>query len=143
MTRHGDNPFVRYGLDPTEDLGAITERLRELAEDAASPEEREAIRAAWEALTRSPMRRLELALDVSPALPPVPRPLSDDEGEGASAHEPTLADLLAPAPLAPRLGPVTAEEARVLRVELGFLVRADEAEATGPLPAPSGGGSKR
>jgi hypothetical protein len=145
VTRRSDNPFLRHGLDPTEDLGAITERLRELAEDAADPAERDEIRAAWEALTRSPMRRFELALDVSPAPPPVP--VTPEASVVEEPFEPRLADLLTPGPVTPRLGPMTIEEARTLRVELGFLVREDEAKATGPIgQAPRGardGGAKR
>ena len=42
-----DNPFERYGLDPRDGIVAITQRLKELAEDATDPAERERIRAAW------------------------------------------------------------------------------------------------
>lgn len=147
MSRRKDNPFIRYRLDPTQDLATVTERLRELAEDANDPEERDAIRAAWEALTKSPMRRFELALGVSPAPPPLPKLGEADEPDDA-AFEPRLADLLTPGPVAVRLGPMTIEEARILRVDLGHFVREDEVRATGPLgeasPPPSrDGGAKR
>jgi hypothetical protein len=132
VSRREDNPFLRYGLDPTQDLASITERLRELAEDARDPAERDAIRAAWDALTKSPMRRFELALEVSPAPPPLPRfvePAETDE----PPFEPRLADLLVPGPVGARLPPTTKEEARLTRVDLGSLVREDEVRATGPI----------
>lgn len=75
-----DNPFERYDLDPRAGIGAITQRLKELAEDAKTDAERERIRAAWEELTLHPARRLRAALDAvpetRPALgspPPLPR----------------------------------------------------------------------
>jgi hypothetical protein len=75
-----DNPFERYGLDPTQGIVAITQRLKELAEDAKTERERDAIRAAWEELTLHPARRLRAALQAHPesraplgSLPPLPR----------------------------------------------------------------------
>ena len=61
-----DNPFERYDLDPREGIVAITQRLKELAEDAKSDTERDQIRAAWEELTLHPARRLRAALDAHP-----------------------------------------------------------------------------
>ena len=61
-----DNPFERYELDPREGIGAITQKLKELAEDAKDDAEREAIRAAWEELTLHPARRLRAALFAHP-----------------------------------------------------------------------------
>jgi hypothetical protein len=61
-----DNPFERYGLDPREGIAAITQRLKELAEEATSDAERESIRAAWEVLTLHPARRLRAALFAHP-----------------------------------------------------------------------------
>jgi hypothetical protein len=61
-----DNPFERYDLDPREGIQAITARLKELAEDADDPAERERIRAAWEQLTTHPARRLRAALFAHP-----------------------------------------------------------------------------
>jgi hypothetical protein len=61
-----DNPFERYGLDPREGIVAITQRLKELAEDATDDLERERIRAAWEELTLHPARRLRAALNAHP-----------------------------------------------------------------------------
>ncbi len=61
-----DNPFERYGIDPREGVVAITERLKELAEDAATDAERNAIRAAWEELTLHPARRFRAALFAHP-----------------------------------------------------------------------------
>lgn len=63
------NPFEAYGIDPREGPRAITERFRELLEDAASDEEKEALRAAWEALTLHPMRRIRAAFGAHPAHP--------------------------------------------------------------------------
>ena len=75
-----DNPFERYDLDPTEGIAAITRRLKELAEDAKTDAERDAIRQAWEELTLHPQRRLRAALlahpETRPPLggpPPMPR----------------------------------------------------------------------
>lgn len=72
------NPFDRYELSPTADLADLTDALRERAEEA-TPEERAAIRAAWESLTMHPVRRLELALTAvpetrAPLAGPPPRP---------------------------------------------------------------------
>jgi hypothetical protein len=61
-----ENPFERYGLDPREGVVAITQRLKELAEDAKTDAERDEIRAAWEELTLHPARRLRAALNAHP-----------------------------------------------------------------------------
>lgn len=61
-----DNPFERYDLDPREGIVAITQKLKELAEDAKDDAERERIRAAWEELTLHPARRLRAALNAHP-----------------------------------------------------------------------------
>jgi hypothetical protein len=75
-----ENPFERYELDPRDGIAAITQRLKELAEDARDDAERERIRAAWEELTLHPARRLRAALDAHPETraplgspPPLPR----------------------------------------------------------------------
>ena len=74
MSRAGDNPFERWDLDPFEGPEGITEKLRELVEDA-DPETTEALRADWEALTLHPRRRVELALQAHPETrPPLGRP---------------------------------------------------------------------
>lgn len=65
-----DNPFERYELDPREGISAITQKLKELAEDAKDDAEREAIRAAWEELTLHPVRRLRAALFAHPETRP-------------------------------------------------------------------------
>jgi len=65
-----DNPFERYDLDPRDGIAAITQRLKELAEDAKDDAERERIRAAWEELTLHPRRRLRAALDAHPETRP-------------------------------------------------------------------------
>ncbi len=61
-----DNPFERYDLDPRDGITAITQRLKELAEDAKDDAEREHIRAAWEELTLHPARRPRAALFAHP-----------------------------------------------------------------------------
>jgi hypothetical protein len=63
------NPFERYGIDPMQGPAAITERMRELAEDA-SEDERAEIRAAWEELTLHPLRRLHAAFGAHPETRP-------------------------------------------------------------------------
>jgi hypothetical protein len=89
------NPFERFGIDPLDGARAITERLRELAEDASSPAERDAIRAAWEELTMHPARRLHAALG---AAPETRAPLGRPPPNRASTSAPlTIADL-APRP---------------------------------------------
>ncbi len=65
-----DNPFERYDLDPREGIDAITQKLKELAEDATDDAERERIRAAWEELTLHPARRLRAALFAHPETRP-------------------------------------------------------------------------
>lgn len=65
-----ENPFERYDLDPREGIGAITQRLKELAEDAKDDAERDRIRAAWEELTLHPARRLRAALEAHPETRP-------------------------------------------------------------------------
>jgi hypothetical protein len=74
-----DNPFDRYDIDPREGIAAITQRLKELAEEA-SDDERERLRAAWEELTMHPDRRFRAALFAHPESypplglpPPLPR----------------------------------------------------------------------
>jgi hypothetical protein len=130
MTEHDDNPFVRFGLDPSSSLAELTERLRELAEDA-DEKQRAALRAAWESLTRSPARRLELVLEAGPS--PEPLAAARTDSPVMPWPSPTLADLLAPAPLAPQLPPPTAAERALLRVDLGPLVREEEASLVGEL----------
>lgn len=75
------NPFEEFDLDPREGISAITQRLKELAEDATDERERERIRAAWEELTLHPGRRLRAALGAHPdsraalgSPPALPRP---------------------------------------------------------------------
>lgn len=86
------NPFERFDLDPQDGPRAITERLRELAEDAATEAERDAIRAAWDELTMHPARRLRAALAAAPETRP---PLGAAPRVPASPEaELTVADLL-------------------------------------------------
>lgn len=123
------NPFVRYGIDPSASVAEITERMRELA-DGADEAERVALRAAWEALVRSPARRFELVLQAGPSpspLPPVPRT------SAVPWPEPTLADVVAPGPIGHRLPPPSEVERSTRKIDLSFLVRRDETELAGPL----------
>lgn len=71
--------FERFDIDPRQGPRAITERLRELVEEAPEHERNE-IRAAWEELTLHPMRRLRAAFAAHPesrpplgSPPPLPR----------------------------------------------------------------------
>lgn len=54
------NPFDRYDIDPSSPPSAITERFRELVADA-DESERDALRAAWDALTLHPESRVRAA----------------------------------------------------------------------------------
>lgn len=65
--------FAELELDPLCGPEEITERMRELIDDAA-PEERPRLRAAWEQLTLHPKRRVELALGTFVDLEPGPEP---------------------------------------------------------------------
>lgn len=75
-----ESPFERWGIDPAQGPAAITERMRELAEDAPDEETRRAIRAAWEELTMHPARRFRAAVGAHPSshggvgAPPPPPP---------------------------------------------------------------------
>ncbi|MBX7194701.1 MAG: hypothetical protein K1X94_21780 [Sandaracinaceae bacterium] len=104
-TASSANPFDRFELDPHGDLATITDALRERAEDAGSDEERAEIRAAWEAMTLHPQRRLELALTAVPETrAPIgvpPRRLSLPQRELAQPL--ALTDLVAPPSLASEL----------------------------------------
>jgi hypothetical protein len=101
------NPFEEYGLDPREGPQGITERLRELIEDATTDEERARIRAAWEELTINKDRRLRAALlahpETRPALGAAP-PLPRAAGDALGARDLELADLVGVPALAPALG---------------------------------------
>lgn len=91
-----DNPFERYDLDPREGILAITQRLKELAEDAKTDAERDAIRAAWEELTLHPARRLRAALFAHPETrPALGAPPALPRNRGGSAFELSLRDLAA------------------------------------------------
>lgn len=89
-----ENPYERWDIDPLGGPSAITERMRELVDDAPDEATKTAIRAAWEELTRHPARRILAALAAHPDThgpkgvpPPAPR--------ASTAPEPTvtLADL--------------------------------------------------
>jgi hypothetical protein len=114
------NPFDRFELDPTSDLAAITDVLRERAEEVTSDDERASIRAAWESLTLHPDMRLELALTAVPETRPplgrrprAPQLSTPDAGQPASSS-PSLLDLVGLPPLRAELdrtlGPESEEE---------------------------------
>lgn len=78
------NPFEALGLDPLATIGEITERVRELSEDADEPRRKE-LRALWESLTLHPRTRIAAAVatfvpDAPPpaAFPPPPRKAPPD-----------------------------------------------------------------
>ncbi|UJR80050.1 hypothetical protein [Sandaracinus amylolyticus] len=108
------SPFERFDIDPRGGPVAITERLRELAEETTDADERAAIRAAWEELTLHPLRRLTAALDSFPesraAMGPPPR--------RAPAREPDapldLPDLIARPRARAALPPPTDDERALL-----------------------------
>jgi hypothetical protein len=116
-----ENPFELYDLDPREGIGAITQRLKELAEDAKTDEERERIRAAWEELTLHPARRQRAALHAHPetrtalGMPPsfprrkMPPAAAESTPTAAQALDVELGDLAARPSLLAMLGVVTAE----------------------------------
>ena len=104
-----DNPFERYDLDPRDGIAAITQRLKELAEDAKDDAEREKIRAAWEELTLHPRRRLRAALDAHPETrPPLGSPPMAGRMRGGRA-EIGLRDLAARPNLRAVVGDLTEE----------------------------------
>jgi len=90
-----DNPFERFDIDPRDGLAAITERLRELAEDA-DEDERERLRAEWDRLTLHPRTRLEAALDAFPETraPLAPRPTRPLDQVAPVLDDFTLNDLV-------------------------------------------------
>jgi hypothetical protein len=107
-----ENPFEAFDLDPLAGPEAITDRLRELAEEA-STEERARIREAWQALTLHPLRRLQAALGAHPetrallGAPPAPPRWE------AALGEVTLLDLLILPSVEAALGPGDVETSDV------------------------------
>jgi hypothetical protein len=90
-----ENPFHKYGISAHDGPNAITERFRELMEDAADDEERAALRAAWEELTLHPVRRWRAALGTPPETrPPLVRPPRRTPAESSPASL-TASDLTA------------------------------------------------
>ena len=95
-----DNPFERFEINPREGPRAITERMRELIEEATSDEERAVLRAVWEDLTMHPARRLRTALRAHPetreplgAPPPAPSSTGSRSAVGKGTLDLALAEL--------------------------------------------------
>jgi hypothetical protein len=84
------NLFERYDIDPRQGTRAITERMRELAEDASTDEERAELRATWEELTVHPARRLRAAFGAHPESRP---PIGAPPPTGGAAAGPVDPDL--------------------------------------------------
>ncbi len=101
MSEDNRNPFERFGIDPKEGPRAITERLRELAEEA-NEAERVVIRAAWEELTLHPLRRLRAAFGAHPCHPDQARTSPDyaplRSGGGSTKQQPLTLAEVAPRP---------------------------------------------
>jgi hypothetical protein len=85
--------FERFDIDPRQGPRAITERLRELVEEAKESE-RDAIRAAWEELTLHPARRLRAAFAAHPeSRPPLGAPPPLPKEPAAASVPVTLGEL--------------------------------------------------
>jgi hypothetical protein len=65
-TTRAENPFDELDIDPHSGPGGITERMRELIEEATDEAERTRLRALWQELTMHPGRRVRLALLAHP-----------------------------------------------------------------------------
>ncbi len=110
------NAFEELDLDPLASTFAITERVRDLSEDASEPRQKE-LRALWEDITRHPRARITAAVatfvageEESPVPPPrAPLP------EGA-APGPSFLDKLPVAGLAATLGAPVRRPPAVLSV---------------------------
>ena len=102
-----DNPFDRYDLDPSSPPQAITERFRELVADARESE-RDALRAAWDALTLHPEDRVRAAFlahpETRPALGDAPRRRRASKADDPSGKC-SIAGLLVLPELVPLLDP--------------------------------------
>jgi hypothetical protein len=100
------NLFERFDIDPRQGPRAITERLRELAEETTAEAERAELRTAWEELTLHPSRRLRVAFGAHPeSRPLVGIPPSLGRKRGAAAHpDLTLSELLVRPSVARALG---------------------------------------
>ena len=70
------NPYEALGLDPLATPEALTERLREMAEEA-DPDERARLQAAWRALTLHPADRARAAFFAHPHPSPIVSELDD------------------------------------------------------------------
>ena len=84
------NPFERYGLNPLASVEELTERLRNLIEDA-DESERGRLRAAWEELSLHPERRFahisSTFVDPSPPLEIPPGAPSWAASPGPAWHD--------------------------------------------------------
>jgi hypothetical protein len=84
------NLCERYDIDPRQGTRAITERMRELAEDADTEEERAELRATWEELTVHPARRLRAAFGAHPESRPLIGAPPPTGGAAAGPVDPDL-----------------------------------------------------
>jgi hypothetical protein len=84
------NPFERFDIDPRQGTRAITERMRELAEEADTEEERAELRTTWEELTVHPARRLRAAFGAHPESRPSIGAPPPTGGAGAGPVDPDL-----------------------------------------------------
>ncbi len=113
-----ENPFERWGIDPEQGPAAITERMRELIEDATDEATQKAIRAAWEALTLHPARRLTAALGAHP------------DSHGVLGAAPPRPPRRAPSQVSLELRDLLARPSALAALGL-------EREAEAPLPEPT------
>jgi hypothetical protein len=103
-----ENPFEEFDLEPSAGPEAITDRLRELAENADAAR-RTRLREAWQALTLHPARRLAAALGAHPetrvplGAPPPPVPI--DRAALGTARDVAPAEMVLPLSVAEALGP--------------------------------------
>ncbi|NUP04465.1 MAG: hypothetical protein HOW73_00200 [Polyangiaceae bacterium] len=92
-TQAWGNTFDDFDLDPVASSDAITERMRELVEDA-EPDARQAIRSAWEELTVHPKKRILQALttfvDPEPEVVAPPTRAPSVKAHAAPIDEPVL-----------------------------------------------------
>lgn len=116
------NPFERYEIDPMLGPAAITERMRELTEEADETT-RDELRAVWEELTMHPRRRLAIALD---AFPETRAPLGGGDSGARPAYPPLDTSVsLREIAVIPRVGDVLTTGADITPTELLPAIESD------------------